>query len=41
MGGPCNLCPPAGFLEVTSHNPYWDREGRTYRTFEAYRLVLQ
>lgn len=29
-----------GFRPVTSHNPYWDRGGKTYEDFEGYRVVL-
>jgi hypothetical protein len=31
----------AGFKQVTSLNPYWDAEGRTYEDEDGYRVVLQ
>jgi catechol 2,3-dioxygenase-like lactoylglutathione lyase family enzyme len=31
----------AGFERVRSQNPYWDREGRTFRDPDGYRVVLQ
>ena len=31
----------AGFAPVASHNPYWDRRGRTFEDLEGYRVVLQ
>lgn len=31
----------AGFREVPSLNPYWDRDGRTFQDPDGYRLVLQ
>jgi len=30
----------AGFIKVTSHNPYWDQFGSTFQDFEAYRIVI-
>ena len=29
-----------GHPTVTSHNPYWDRNGRTYEDPDGYRVVL-
>jgi hypothetical protein len=31
----------AGFVEVPSYNPYWDRQGRTFEDLDGYRVVLQ
>jgi catechol 2,3-dioxygenase-like lactoylglutathione lyase family enzyme len=31
----------AGFKQVASFNPYWDRCGRTFEDFDGYRVVLQ
>lgn len=31
----------AGFSEVTSLNPYWARNGRTFEDRDGYRLVIQ
>jgi catechol 2,3-dioxygenase-like lactoylglutathione lyase family enzyme len=31
----------AGFVPVTSFNPYWDREGVTFEDPDGYRVVLQ
>lgn len=31
----------AGFIEVSSFNPYWQRRGRTFADFDGYRVVLQ
>ena len=31
----------AGFREVPSFNPYWDRNGRTFEDRDGYRLVIQ
>lgn len=30
----------AGFLLVSSRNPYWDRGGRTFEDADGYRVVL-
>lgn len=30
-----------GFAPVPSCNPYWDRQGRTFRDPDGYRVVLQ
>lgn len=31
----------AGFKTVTSLNPYWDRDGRTFEDPDGYRVVIQ
>lgn len=31
----------AGFKSVTSFNPYWDANGRTFEDHDGYRIVLQ
>jgi catechol 2,3-dioxygenase-like lactoylglutathione lyase family enzyme len=31
----------AGFEAVRSHNPYWDRRGKTFEDADGYRIVLQ
>lgn len=31
----------AGFAEVASHNPYWDRDGSTFADADGHRVVLQ
>lgn len=31
----------AGFTEVSSFNPYWQRQGRTFADRDGYRVVLQ
>lgn len=31
----------AGFREVRSYNPYWDRNGATFEDLDGYRVVLQ
>jgi len=31
----------AGYQAVSAHNPYWDRDGRTYEDPDGYRVVLQ
>lgn len=30
-----------GYEPVTSYNPYWDRQGRTFEDPDGYRVVLQ
>lgn len=37
----CERTVAAGFREVASFNPYWDRQGRTFIDPDGYRLVLQ
>jgi hypothetical protein len=31
----------AGFVRVSSYNPYWDVHGRTFEDLDGYRVVLQ
>jgi len=31
----------AGFQAVASHNPYWERSGRTFEDIDGYRVVLE
>lgn len=31
----------AGFSEVSSFNPYWAKQGRTFEDADGYRVVLQ
>jgi len=37
----CARMAAAGFQEVPSSNPYWERAGRTFEDPEGYRVVLQ
>jgi hypothetical protein len=37
----CSLMLQAGFAEVQSFNPYWDRHGRSFQDFDGYRVVIQ
>lgn len=37
----CRKMETAGFVAVTSTNPYWDAHGRTYQDSDGYRVVLQ
>jgi hypothetical protein len=37
----CEQMQRAGFVEVASYNPYWDRLGRTFEDLDGYRVVLQ
>ena len=37
----CDRMLRAGFCEVPSFNPYWDRQGRTFADVDGYRVVLQ
>ena len=37
----CERMLKAGFAEVASLNPYWDRHGRTFQDLDGYRVVLQ
>jgi hypothetical protein len=37
----CRTLIGAGFLRVTSFNPYWEREGVTFEDCDGYRVVLQ
>jgi len=37
----CTRMQEAGFVEVASFNPYWNRSGRTFADHDRYRIVLQ
>lgn len=37
----CQQMLEAGFMPVTSYNPYWDDVGRTFADVDGYRVVLQ
>jgi hypothetical protein len=37
----CESMLAAGFVEVPSFNPYWQRHGRTFEDPDRYRVVLQ
>ena len=37
----CQQMLTAGFKQVESYNPYWDRSGRTFEDVDGYRVVLQ
>jgi hypothetical protein len=37
----CQQMLSAGFKQVDSYNPYWDRSGRTFEDVDGYRVVLQ
>jgi catechol 2,3-dioxygenase-like lactoylglutathione lyase family enzyme len=37
----CQAMQNAGFKDVPSFNPYWDKSGRTYEDGDGYRVVLQ
>ena len=37
----CLKMSEAGFKEVPSYNPYWDRAGKTFEDLDGYRVVLQ
>ncbi|HET7766257.1 MAG TPA: VOC family protein [Burkholderiales bacterium] len=39
--GACADMLSAGFVQVTSFNPYWDIFGRTFEDQDGYRVVLQ
>ena len=39
--GLCASMLAAGFVEVSSFNPYWQRCGRTFEDPDRYRVVLQ
>jgi len=39
--GGCASLVAAGFVEVTSANPYWSARGRTFQDPDGYRVVLQ
>lgn len=37
----CDAMRSAGFSDVPSLNPYWDRQGRSFQDPDGYRVVLQ
>lgn len=37
----CEQMLEAGFILVTSYNPYWDVVGKTFEDVDGYRVVLQ
>jgi len=37
----CEAVRKAGFVEMQSLNPYWDRNGRTFQDPDGYRIVIQ
>jgi hypothetical protein len=37
----CESMVAAGFAEVVSFNPYWQRRGRTFEDPDHYRVVIQ
>ena len=37
----CLKMSEAGFKEVPSYNPYWDRAGKTFEDLDGYRVILQ
>jgi hypothetical protein len=37
----CAAMIEAGFVQVASFNPWWDRGGRTFADHDGYRTVLQ
>ena len=37
----CNNMVTAGFIEVSSFNPYWSLHGRTFQDCNGYRIVVQ
>lgn len=37
----CDRMRQAGFVEVVSYNPYWDRRGKTFEDIDGYRVVIQ
>ncbi len=37
----CAAMLEAGFVEVSSFNPYWQQRGRTFEDFDRYRVVLE
>ena len=37
----CEQMRRAGFADVPSYNPYWDRQGKTFEDSDGYRVVLQ
>lgn len=37
----CERMQSAGFVVVSSYNPYWDVVGKTFEDIDGYRVVLQ
>lgn len=37
----CELMAQAGFREVSPFNPYWGRDGRSFRDDDGYTVVIQ
>jgi len=37
----CQHMLTAGFKQVDSYNPYWDRSGRTFEDVDGYRVVIE
>lgn len=37
----CKLMTVAGFKEVSSFNPYWDRFGKAFEDIDCYRVVIE
>lgn len=37
----CQAMLNAGFKRVSSLNPYWERDGRTFEDHDGYRVVIQ
>ena len=37
----CQQMIKAGFMEVKSYNPYWDKSGKTFEDPDGYRVVLE
>jgi len=37
----CQKMLSAGFKQVSSYNPYWDKNGKTFEDVDGYRIVLE
>lgn len=37
----CQQMIAAGFIRVTSFNPYWEQQGQTFQDHDGYRTVIQ
>lgn len=37
----CQMMSAAGFVGVTSFNPYWDQSGQCFEDHDGYRTVIQ
>ncbi|SOD18709.1 VOC family protein [Nitrosomonas ureae] len=37
----CDDMEKAGFMAVSSFNPYWDQSGKTFEDIDGYRIVIQ